>query len=177
MISFQRNRYSVPCEWVNPVVSLRAYHDRLVVIGPEGRSVSLIRCFERDQTIYDWMHYIGLIQMKPGALRNGAAFRTMPQPLQELQRQLLKHPGGDRIMAQALSVVPLHGIEPVLIAVELAPEAGRVSGEHVVNLLARMKEQRPQIPSVETGIILQEPAKADVDRYDALRDREVGNVQ
>ena len=177
LISFQRNRYSVPCEWVNAVVSLRAYHDRLVVMGPEGRSVRLIRCFERDQTIYDWMHYIGLIQMKPGALRNGAPFKTMPQPLQELQRQLLKRSGGDRIMAQVLSVVPLHGLEPVLIAVELALAAGRVSAEHVLNLLARMKEQRPPIPSVETGITLQEPARADVERYDALRDREVGNVQ
>ncbi len=30
LIHYQRNRYSVPCEWVNEVVSLRAYPDRLV---------------------------------------------------------------------------------------------------------------------------------------------------
>jgi len=30
LIHFQRNRYSVPCEWVNAVVSLRAYA-RLIV--------------------------------------------------------------------------------------------------------------------------------------------------
>ena len=33
------------------------------------------------------MHYIALIERKPGALRNGAPFKTMPEPLQELQRR------------------------------------------------------------------------------------------
>jgi hypothetical protein len=169
LITFQRNRYSVPCQWVNAVVSLRAYHDRLVAVGPDGECVTLPRCFERDQTIYDWTHYIGLIEKKPGALRNGAPFKTMPEPLQELQRQLLKHPGGDRIMAQVLTAVMLHGLEAVLVAVELALQAGRVSGEHVLNLLARLKEQRRTVPSVETRLILKEPAQADVHRYDRLR--------
>jgi hypothetical protein len=33
LIHFQRNRYSVPCEWVNAVVSLRAYASKLRLIG------------------------------------------------------------------------------------------------------------------------------------------------
>ena len=79
LIHFQRNRYSVPCEWIHAVVSLRAYADSLLVVGPDGRQVRLERSFERDQTIYDWMHYIALIERKPGALRNGAPFKTMPE--------------------------------------------------------------------------------------------------
>lgn len=176
LITFQRNRYSVPCEWVNQVASLRAYHDRLVAVGPDGECVTLPRCFERDQTIYDWTHYIGLIERKPGALRNGAPFKTMPEALQELQRQLLKHPGGDRIMAQVLTAVTLHGLESVLVAAELALQAGRVSGEHVLNLLARLKEQRRNVQSVETSLSLREPSQADVQRYDRLRRREDADV-
>ena len=38
------------------------------------------------QTRYDWQHYIPLIQRKPGALRNGAPFADMPEPLQRLRR-------------------------------------------------------------------------------------------
>jgi len=169
LITFQRNRYSVPCQWVNAIVSLRSYHDRLVAVGPDGECVTLPRCFERDQTIYDWTHYIGLIEKKPGALRNGAPFKTMPEPLQELQRQLLRHPGGDRIMAQVLLAVTLHGLETVLVAAELALQAGRVSGEHVLNLLARLKEPRHSVQSVETTLALKEPPTADVHRYDRLR--------
>jgi hypothetical protein len=120
LIHFQRNRYSVPCEWIHAVVSLRAYPDGLLFVGPDGRQVRLARSFERDQTLYDWMHYIALIERKPGALRNGAPFKTMPEPLQELQRQLLRHSGGDRVMAQVLMGVSLHGLDAVVVAIELA---------------------------------------------------------
>ncbi len=37
----------------------------------------------------------------------------MPPALQLLQRHLLKHPGGDRIMAQVLSSIPIHGLDMV----------------------------------------------------------------
>ena len=173
LIHFQRNRYSVPCEWVNAVVSLRAYADTLRLVGPQGEVVDLPRSFERDQTFYDWQHYIGLVQRKPGALRNGAPFKTMPAPLQELQRQLLKNPGGDRVMAQVLSAVPLHGLEAVLVAVELALQAGRVSGEHVLNTLSRLKEPCTMVAAVQTPLTLQVPPQANTSRYDGLRDAEV----
>ena len=169
LIHYQRNRYSVPCEWVNSVVSLRAYPDHLLVVGPEGESVRLVRSFERDQTLYDWTHYISLVERKPGALRNGAPFKTMPEPLQELQRQLLKHAGGDRVMAQVLSAVTLHGLEAVQVAVELALQSGRVSAEHVLNVLSRLKEQRLGVEAAQTGLILSEPPQANVQRYDDLR--------
>ena len=169
LIHFQRNRYSVPCEWIHAVVSLRAYADGLLVVGPDGRQVRLQRSFERDQTIYDWMHYIALIERKPGALRNGAPFKTMPEPLQELQRQLLRHSGGDRVMAQVLMGVSLHGLEAVLVAVELALQSGRVSAEHVLNVLSRLQEQRMPEPPVATMLTLNTPPLANLQRYDALR--------
>ena len=168
LIHFQRNRYSVPCEWVNAVVSLRAYASKLRLIGPGGAAVELTRSFDRDQTFYDWQHYIGLLERKPGALRNGAPFKEMPAPLQELQRQLLKNPGGDRVMAQVLSAVPLHGVEAVVVAAELALQAGRVSGEHVLNTLARLKESPVGVTDIDTPLKLQTPPVANPARYDGL---------
>lgn len=169
LIFYQRNRYSVPCEWINKIVSLRAYPAHLLVVGPEGETVSLKRCFERDQTIYDWTHYITLIERKPGALRNGAPFKGMPEPLKELQRQLLRHQGGDRVMAQVLSAVTLHGLDPVIVAVEIALQSGRVSGEYVLNVLSRLQEPISTKADIPTQIELAEPSKADVHRYDSLR--------
>lgn len=177
LIHFQRNRYSVPCEWINQVVSLRAYPDRLLVVGPHGECVTLVRSFERDLTFYDWRHYISLLERKPGALRNGAPFRDMPEPLLELQRQLLKHAGGDRVMVQVLVAVTLHGLEAVLVAVELALQSGRVSADHVLNVLARLKEEAVPVPPLEIQhVALAEPPKADVHRYDRLR-QESDHVQ
>jgi hypothetical protein len=176
LITYQRNRYSVPCEWVNQMVSLRVYPETLLVVAQDGSLVRLTRSFERDQTIYDWQHYIELIQRKPGALRNGAPFKEMPAPLQELQRQLLKHTGGDRVMAQVLGAVNLHGLEAVLVATELALQAGRVSAEHILNVLGRLKEPTLERLQIETPLHLNTPAQANLERYDALRnEQEVGS--
>jgi hypothetical protein len=60
-------------------------------------------------------------------MRNGAPFNDMPLPLLQLQKLLLKREGGDRVMAQVLAVVPEHGVEAVVVAVELAQESGRPS--------------------------------------------------
>ena len=80
------------------------------------------RQFNSAQTVYDWQHYIDLVQRKPGALRNGAPFLDLPAPLLRLRQMLLKREGGDRVMAQVLAVVPQAGLEAVLVAVVLVLE-------------------------------------------------------
>ena len=55
--------------------------------GLDGHSARLGRHYGRDQNIYDWQHYIASVGRKPRALRNGAPFREVPEPLVELQRR------------------------------------------------------------------------------------------
>jgi hypothetical protein len=95
----------------------------------------------------------------------------MPEPLVRLQGCLLKHPGGDRVMAQVLAAVPVHGIEAVLVAAEIALESGRPSGEHVMNVLARLKSPvvAPVADMPGAPLALAEEPVADVDRYERLR--------
>lgn len=124
-------------------------------------------------------HYIPLIQRKPGALRNGAPFADLPEALQRLRRGLLRQAGGDRVMAQVLSIVPTAGLEAVIVAVELAmegsPPSGRVSVEHVVNVLGRLNA--PAAPlSAETALQVVTPPLANTARYDSLRGQEVGHA-
>ncbi len=171
LVHLQRNRYSVPTEHVHEVVSLRLYPDRLDVVAENIRIASHARSFERSLTFYDWRHYVSLIERKPGALRNGAPFETLPEPLKKLQSILLRHEGGDRVMAQVLAAVPVHGLEPVLVAAELALESGKPSGEHVLNVLARLKAggQTGDAQEVKTPLTLTVQPLANVQRYDRLR--------
>jgi hypothetical protein len=169
LIHFQRNRYSVPAEHAHAVLSLRIYPTELRLVA-DGKEVARhVRSFERDQTLYDFTHYIDIIERKPGALRNGAPFAEMPEPLLRLQRVLLKQTGGDRVMADVLGAIPGHGLDAVVVAVELALESGRPSGEHVMNVLARLKAGTPIIATVTTPLMLSEEPRPDVDRYDRLR--------
>lgn len=142
LVSVQRNRYSVPCEFAGQRVSTRLYPTRICVVAGDAVVASHDRAVNRGQTLYDWQHYIALVQRKPGALRKGSPFADMPAPLKQLKLGLLRHPGGDRIMAQVLAAVPTAvptaGLEAVLVAVELVIESGALSAEHVLNVLARL---------------------------------------
>ena len=56
----------------------------------------------------------------------GAPFAELPAPLLQLQTALRRRERqqADRIMAKVLSLVPMHGLEAVLVAVELVLESG-----------------------------------------------------
>jgi hypothetical protein len=92
-----------------------------------------------------------------------------------LRRGLLKHEGGDRAMAKVLAAVPLHGLEAVLVAVELVLESGALSVEHVMNVIGRIQYPTRQV-TVETALVLQEAPLADTGRYDTLREQEANHA-
>ena len=177
LVSVDKNRYSVPCHLANRMVSIHRYADRVAVYDESGHVASHRRLWDRDQTSYDWLHYVPLIERKPGALRNGAPFEDMPPPLIKLQAALLRRERqeGSRVMARVLAAVPVHGLEAVLVAVELVLESGMHSAEHVLNVLARLNQQ-PLPARVETSLKLNEEPLADAARYDSLTGQEVSHV-
>ena len=173
LVSVARNRYSVPCELAGQMVSTHLYPTRVTVVAGDGIVAEHERLTDKSKTRYDWQHYVPLVQRKPGALRNGAPFADLPESLQRLRRALLRESGGDRLMARVLALVPTAGLEAVLVAVDLAldgaPPSGRVSVEHVINVLARLNAA-PRPANVETPLQVLTPPIADTARYDRLRD-------
>ena len=180
------------------MVSTRLYPNRISVVAGDTIVASHDRLADRGQTCYDWQHYIPLVARKPGALRNGAPFMDLPAPLNRLRQGLLRHEGGDRVMAQVLAAVPTAGLDAVgaglrgglgpgpLVAVEWVMESGALSAEHVLNVLARLNTNPAPLGvalghPVETSLQLYEaPAAglgprgglgplANTDRYDRLR--------
>ena len=101
------------------------------------------------------------IQRKPGALRNGAPFADIPLPLQRLRQSLTRHDGGDKTMAQVLNCVSSHGLEAVLVAMELVIESGTLSTEHVLNVLARLNAVAPP-PNVQSALELEDAPLANL---------------
>jgi hypothetical protein len=168
LVTVARNRYSVPCGLAGHRVSVRLYPERVVVVADQTVVAEHARALDRDHIVYDWQHYIPLIERKPGALRNGAPFADLPEPLLRLSRALLRREGGDRVMAKVLSAVPVFGLDAVLVAVELVLESGRPSAEHVLNVLARLREGPPP-QAVETSLTVTTAPLADTQRYDSLR--------
>ena len=145
LVSFDRNRYSVPCAHANKSVQRRVYADRIRFYAAGTLVAEHKRVFGRDETLCDPMHYLPVLERKPGALRNGRPFRDWPLPpgLQSLRDTLESVPGGDRQLAGILAAIPQYGEEAVNVACELALEAGLTSKDAVLNILCRATEEVP----------------------------------
>ncbi len=176
LILCDRNRYSVPAAFANKPVSVRAYARRIVVVAEAHVIAEHIRVFSRDhknggKTVYDWRHYLAVIQRKPGALRNGAPFAELPESFKRLQRILLKRLGGDREMANILALVLHHDEHLVIQAVETALQSGRPSQQHVTNVLGRLIEgPLPGPLEPPSALALVNEPVANTQRYDNLRE-------
>ncbi|HMT72088.1 MAG TPA: IS21 family transposase [Saprospiraceae bacterium] len=182
LISFERNRYSVPASFANRPVSLRIYPDRLVVAAEGNILCEHPRVIERShhrppRTVYDWRHYLAVVQRKPGALRNGAPFLELPPGFKQLQDHMLRKPGGDREMVDILALVLHHDEQAVLTAVELALADGVPTKTHVLNLLHRLVDGKDTgVPPLDTpqALSLTREPRANVQRYDGLRSKIAG---
>ena len=177
LVVFERNRYSVPAAFANRVVSLRAYAERIVLVAEAEVVAEHVRVFNRDHrspgtTVYDWRHYLAVVQRKPGALRNGAPFTELPASFKRLQTLLLKRDGGDREMADILALVLHHDEHLVEQAVSEALDSEIVSKTHILNRLSRLLDApRPETLMPPPALTLKEEPLANTERYDALRGR------
>lgn len=175
LVTFERNRYSVPASYANRPVSLRVYADRLVFVAEAQIIAEHARVILRNpgigRTLYDWRHYLSVLQRKPGALRNGTPFTELPDAFKRLQAVLLKRHGGDREMVEILALILQHDEDAVLAAVDLALEGGRPSKEHVLNVLKRLLEPASPAPvDTPASLLLVVEPQANISRYDQLRE-------
>jgi len=173
LVSYDRNRYSVPAEFAGQRVSLRAYADRIRVVADGQEIADHARFFGRERLILDPWHYLPVLEKKPGALRNGAPFQdwVLPAPIQAVKERLLKSPQGDRAFVDVLLAMRRHGVDVVAVACELALEAGAVSAPVILNQVHRLVTPlRPAHVGVPTGLALRIEPRADCGRYDSLRE-------
>ena len=176
LVAVAKNRYSVSCEFVGQRISARLYPERVDLVAGDTIIASHLRQANAGHVCYGWQHYVPILERKPGALRNGAPFADLPEILQRLRHSLLKREQGDRIMARVLAAVPAHGLEAVLVAVELVLESGILSAEHIENVLSRLRHPERSTETVETALVVSEKPVADPERYDSLWQTEVDHA-
>ena len=172
LVAYDTNRYSVEATAVGRTVMLRAYADRVVVVEAGVVVGEHSRLFGRHQVRYDPWHYVGVLQRKPGALRNGAPFRDweLPAPLLAMRQALGAGADGDRQFVGILGAIVTYGLEAVASACAEALAMGTTSRDVVLNILGRIHDD-PDLPVCDTPEhlpVLIDPPLADCGRYDVL---------
>lgn len=172
LISFDRNRYSVMAKAVGRTVQVRAYADRILVRYDGHVVADHPRHFGRNRTIYDPWHYLPVLVVKPGALRNGAPFQdwALPPAIARLRQTLGAGDEADRRFVRVLARILDDGLDTVEAVVDEALANGTASDDVILNMLARRREPpHPRAIAVPDDLALRHPPQADCVRYDSLR--------
>jgi len=171
LVNYDRNHYSVDSTIAGQTATVRATAGLIQVVKNGAVAGEHIRQFGRDKTIYDPWHYLGVLERKPGALRNGAPFQDweLPPCLQQVQRRLLPRLGGDKEFVAILIAARAHGLEIVERACRKAISDKTIRSEVVLNLIARELDPPPVDPvSTPERLSLKDEPIANCARYDAL---------
>ena len=171
LVRWDRNRYSVPAEWVGQVVSIRVTADHIRIVADHQILAEHPRCFLYDQLICDPWHYLSVLEKKPGALRHGAPFQNwdLPASIQHVRKKLQQQSQGDRAFVDCLLLAREQGIEALETACELALETGVVNGSVIQNEIRRLTEPaRIQQLQANQHLKLSTEPQANTQRYDHL---------
>jgi transposase len=171
LVRFDGNQYSVPCEYAGRAISIRIYAERIELAYEGNVACEHRRCFEKSRYILNPLHYLPLLERKPGALRNGRPFLEwkLPESIRKVWEYLKRYRDWDRQMSGILSSIQIYGMEAVEVACETALEAGVASESVILNHLTRLTEERAeQSVSIPEKLKLKEEPRADCGVYDRL---------
>ena len=148
LVRFQGNSYSVPVAYAYRSVTVKAYVDRLMVCHRGDVIARHERCYGHDECVFDPVHYLPLLQRKPGALDGARPFTgwVLPGCFDTLRRYLEARNGsaGTREYILILQLLRDFAIAEVRRAIEAAWRYGAVTFESINMLVMSGRE-----PSVE----------------------------
>ena len=151
-VSFETNRYSVPVTERNTSLVLEAYAFRIRLLSETGVVAEHPRCFGREQDILDPLHYLPLLEQRPGAFEHAIPVRRWrkdwPKVYEELLADLRQRWPEGRGVREFIGVLRLHERFPatsVAKAVRMALELGMAHLNGVQACLERLT-QSPAVP-------------------------------
>jgi transposase len=147
LVRYQTNDYSVPVAYGHRDVWIRGYVDQ-VVIGCGGEIIARHpRCYDREDMVFDPVHYLPLLEQKIGALDQAAPLAEwdLPPEFQTLRRlmeaRMIK--AGRREYVQVLRLLESFGMEDLHAAVKTALRMGAVGFDAIKHLVLCQVEKRP----------------------------------
>ena len=147
LVRYRRNDYSVPTSFGHREVIVRGYvHEVVIACGTEIIARHP-RSYEREDFVFDPLHYLALIEQKINALDQAAPLADwkLPDEFATLRRLLEVRMGkkGKREFVQVLRLMETFRIEDVTAAVGDAIARGAIGFDAIKHLVLCRIERRP----------------------------------
>ena len=147
LVRYKTNDYSVPVAYGHRDVWIRGYVDQ-VVIGCGGDVIARHpRCWDREDMVFDPIHYLPLLEQKTGALDQAAPLAEwdLPDEFATLRRlmEARMFKAGRREYVQVLRLLETFDMADLQIAVKNALRMGAIGFDAVKHLVLCQVEKRP----------------------------------
>ena len=147
LVRYRTNDYSVPVAYGHTDVLVRGYVDEVVISCGSEVIARHPRSYERDDFVYDPIHYLPLLERKTGALEQAAPLQgwDLPEEFSTLRRLLESRMGrrGKREYVQVLRLPETFSQQEVAAAMKDAIRLGAISFDAVKHLVLCRLEGRP----------------------------------
>ena len=137
----------MPTAYGHREVLIRGYVDSVVISCGAEVIARHVRSYEREDFVFDPLHYLALLERKIGALDQAAPLAgwALPDEFTTLRRLLEARMGrqGKREFVQVLRLMEVFSAEDVAAGVRAAIERGAIGFDAVKHLVLCRIERRP----------------------------------
>ena len=147
LVRYRTNDYSVPTRYGFQDVVVKGFVDQVVILCGSEEIARHPRCYGEAMFVANPLHYLALIETKPGALDQAAALQgwDLPEVFQHLRHLLEARMGnkGKREFIQVLRLLEAIPMEVVTLAINEAIHIGAIGFDAVKQIALARIERRP----------------------------------
>ncbi|MGA7574225.1 MAG: IS21 family transposase [Terriglobales bacterium] len=147
LVRYRTNDYSVPTEYGHRDVLVKGYVHEVVIVCGSKVIACHCRSYEREDMVFDPLHYLALLEQKSRALDQAAPLAgwELPECFARLRRLLEArlNKGGKREYVQVLRLLETFSLPEVEAAIGDALQLGTLGFDAVKHLLLCRIERRP----------------------------------
>lgn len=147
LVRYKRNDYSVPVAFGHREVLIRGYVDEVVIACGAHEIARHRRSWEKEDFVFNPLHYLALIERKTNALDQAAPLQdwSLPDCFAKIRRLLEARMGkkGKREFVQILRLMEVFHQEQVSAGIDAALERGTIGFDAVKHLVLCHVEHRP----------------------------------
>lgn len=189
-VEYETNRYSVPVDKAQRTLTVRAYAFQIEILYQEEVLACHPRSYEHDQDVFDPLHYLPLLEQRPGAFEHARPLRqwrtAWPPAYEQLLARLQAQDSDGQAIREFVRILRLHERYPAIriqAAVEQALRYGCIHADGVE--LCLRQALHPETPPPLSDLpdnpklahLTTQHEAPDVGCYDQLlQDRKVGCI-
>lgn len=179
LVAFDANRYSVPVKHAHRPITVVATVDEVRLIDGDQLVARHKRCWKREQNLFDPVHYLALLERKPGGFDHAQPLQQweLPDCFATLRRLLETEPSGlgTREFIRVLRLLESVSLSQLADAVDYALDIGVHDADAIRVIVEHRRETpvslfsldgRPHLKLVDVG-------RTDVAAYQSLLTEEL----